>query len=122
MKKMLLGCVAAAAFLAAPSAMAQDIPRLSDFLAGCYRDSGSCKVKLKDYVTAAKTQKIICLKDTSPGEASSELLRWLRSDAAEPLKGQPFDDALYEGATKLYPCADAVMPPPPSEPPANPPQ
>jgi hypothetical protein len=114
MKKIVLGLVAAG-LLAIPSADAQAIPNLSDFLASCFRDASPCKLKLKDYVSAAQAQKIICLpKDVSVTEGSSELLRWLKSDAAQPLKASPFDDALYEGAIKLYPCAtEPVAPPPP---------
>lgn len=125
MKAIWLGC-AAAVFLVLPAAQAQEVPKLRDFLMGCSRDTAPCKLKLKDYVTAANTQKIICLpKDVSTNEASGDVLRWLRSDAAEPLKDAPYDDALFEAATKLYPCAaDSVPPPPPpaAEPSATPPQ
>lgn len=124
MKAMWLGC-AAAVVLLLPAAQAQDVPKLRDFLMSCSRDSGPCKVKLKDYVTAANAQKIICLpKDVSINEAAGDVLRWLRSDVAEPMKESPFDDALFEAATKLYPCAANPVPPPPpaAEPPATPPQ
>jgi len=119
MKKMWLGC--AATLLLVFPAQAQDVPKLRDFLMSCSRDSGPCKLKLKDYVTAANAQKIICLpKDVSINEASGDVLRWLRSDTAEPLKEAPFDDALFDAVTKLYPCAANPVPPPPAEPPAAP--
>jgi hypothetical protein len=121
MKKMVLGCAAAAGllFVAAP---AQNVPKLSEFLLACTRDNAPCKLKLKDYVTAANTQKSICLpKGTSINEGAGELLRWLRSDdtPAAQMKDQPFDDALYEGATKLYPCAPPEPPVAPPAPPAD---
>lgn len=128
MKKMVWGCATAAAFLfvAAP---AQEVPKLSEFLLTCSRDSSACKLKLKDYVTAANSQKSICLpQDVSTTEAAGALLRWLRSDdTPAALKDAPFDDGLYEGATKLYPCVAAVPPPeapaaPPTDQPPAPPQ
>ena len=76
-------------------------------------------MKLKDYVTAANAQKSICLpKDVSTGEGASAVLRWLRSDDTHPatLNDSPFDDALYEASTKLYPCASAVPPETPAAP------
>jgi hypothetical protein len=118
MKKILVACVAlAAVFAAAP---AQNLPKLSEFLSSCYRDSGACRTKLKDYVNAADSQKIICRpKDASVSDAVSEMLRWLRTEENYPatLKDAPFDDALYEAATKLYPCKAETPPPTPVEPP-----
>lgn len=120
MKKILLACAAAAVW--AMPAPAQSMPKLSDFLAGCYRDSGACRVKLKDYIVAGETQKILCRpKDVSVSEAVSDMLRWLRSDETHPasLNDQPFDDGLYEAAIKLFPCQQEAAPPPPP-PPAEP--
>ncbi|MDR3528058.1 MAG: hypothetical protein P4L57_12350 [Rhizomicrobium sp.] len=119
MKKMVLGCAATAALLLV-AAPAQDVPKLSEFLLSCSRDSSACRMKLKDYVTAAVTQKSICLpKDVSVNEGGGDILRWLRSDDTHPaaMRDEPFDDALYEAATKLFPCAP---PPPPEAPPAPP--
>lgn len=119
MKKVFLACaVLGALSVAAP---AQELPTLSQFLSSCYRDSAQCKSKLKDYVRAGTQQNIICLpKDVSESEASSEMLRWLRDATTHPaaLNDGPFDDALFEASTKLYPCAPPPPPPPP--PPADP--
>lgn len=112
---------AAAALFLMPGAGAQDVPALKDFLANCSRDSSECRLRLKDYVTAANAQKSLCLpKDGSVREAGSEILRWLRSDAAAALTDKPYDDALYEASLKLYPCAPA--PAPDAAAPATPPQ
>jgi len=112
MKNILVVCAAAAVLVTA--APAQDLPKLSEFLSGCFRDSTSCRGKLKDYIVAAETQKVICRpKDVSVSDATSDLLRWLRSDEAEPLKDGPYDDALYAAASKLYPCKQEPPPPPP---------
>jgi hypothetical protein len=118
MKKMLVASAACAAMLTA--AGAQNLPTLSEFLSGCYRDATTCKLKLKDYYAAAEQQKVVCRpKDVSINEAVNETLRWLRSDETHSpdLNKVPFDDALYEATTKLYPCAPP--PPPPAEPPAE---
>jgi hypothetical protein len=127
MKNILVALVAGAAMVTAASA--QDLPKLSQFLSSCYRDTGACKVKLKDYVTAAQTQKNICIPEgTSINEAVSETLRWLRSDTthAPTLNEGPFDDGLFAATTTLYPCKEEAPPPPPpaadpSAPPADPP-
>lgn len=120
MKKTVLGAVAALAFVAAPflAASAQDLPKLSDFLSKCARDSATCRTKVKDFVTASVSQKSICLpKDVSVYDAVSETLRWVKaSDTHAPaLNDAPFDDGLYEATTKLYPCAPEP-PAPPAEP------
>lgn len=124
MNKMLLASVAAAVLMTA--APAQEIPTLSQFLLNCSRDNAVCRRKLSDYVTAAKTQNIICLpQGTSIGEAASSTLSWLRSDEADSMKNGPFDDALYAGTTKLFPCKSATPQPPvppPADPSATPPQ
>jgi hypothetical protein len=120
MMKMLLAFVAGAAVVT--SAYAQGLPTLSQFLSGCYRDSGACKMKLKDYVTAAQAQKNICIPEgTSINEAVSETLRWLRSEdtRAPTLKDGPFDDGLFAATTTLYPCKEEAPPPPPPPPPAD---
>lgn len=123
MNKVLLA--SAAAMILITAAPAQEIPTLSQFLSSCYRDSGACRTKMKDYITASETQKIICLpKDVSVSEAISSTLSWLRSDSTHPaaLNDGPFDDALFEATTKLYPCAAPPAPPvpPPAEPSADP--
>ena len=119
MNKMLLASVAAAVL--ATAAPAQEIPTLSQFLMNCSRDSGACRIKLKDYVNAAKSQNIICLpEDTSVNQAVSATMTWLRSDEGDAMKSEPFDDALYAGTTKLFPCKSAT-PQPPVPPPAEPP-
>lgn len=126
MKNILLACAACAAI--AVAAPAQELPTLSQFLSGCYRDSGACKLKLKDYVTAAQSQKNICIPaGTSVNEAVSETLRWLRSDEThkQTLNDGPFDDGLFAATTTLYPCKEEAPPPPPAPPadqPATPPQ
>lgn len=116
MKKMVLGCAAAAALMVGASA--QNVPKLSEFLLSCSRDSGPCKLKVKDFVTAATSQKSICLpKDISISEASTAVLRWLKSDEiTATMKEEAFDDALYDASIKLYPCAPAVPPPEPPPP------
>ena len=114
MKNILVVCAAAAVLVTA--APAQDLPKLSEFLSGCFRDSTSCRGKLKDYIFAAESQKIICRpKDVSVNEASGEMLRWLRSEENYPaaLRDGPYDDALFEAAKKLYPCKQEPPPPPP---------
>lgn len=120
MKKILVACAAVVAFsVAAP---AEGLPKLSDFLSSCYRDNGACRVKLKDYINAGETQKIICRPEgTSVNEAVSEMLSWLRKDENYPaaLKDQPFDDGLYEASQKLYPCKPVEPPPPPPPAPAE---
>ena len=124
MKKTLLG--AALVIVAAPflAASAQDLPKLSDFLSKCSRDSSGCRSKVKDFVTASVSQKSICLpKDVSIYDAVTETLRWVKaSDThAQSLNDAPFDDGLYEATTKLYPCAPPE-PAPPAEPAAPPAQ
>lgn len=119
MNKVLLACAAAAAMLSA--APAEDLPKLSEFLTTCYRDNAACMQKIKNYVEAAKSQKIICLpEDTTVREAANETLSWLRKEENYPaaLKDQPFDDGLYEATSKLYPCKSAE-PQPPVPPPAT---
>ncbi len=114
MKKFLLACAAMAALASAASA--QDVPTLSKFLSECFRDGNVCRMKMKDYVNAAVSQKSMCLpKDVSVNEAAAEILRWLRADDTHPasLNDQAFDDAIYAATLKLYPCA----PPPPAPPP-----
>ncbi len=121
MKKILLACAALAVM--APAASAQGLPTLSQFLSSCYRDASACKLKLKDYVTAAQSQKNICIPDgTSINEAVSDTLRWLRSDETHPatLNDGPFDDGLFAATTTLYPCKEDAPPPPPPPPPADP--
>jgi len=118
MKGIFLASAACAAFLTA--AAAQEMPKLSDFLANCYRDTNYCRVKLKDYLTAAQSQNIVCLpEDTSVGEAANDTLRWLRSSDShdQSLKDAPLDDAFYRATQTLYPCKP---PPPPPPAPAGP--
>jgi hypothetical protein len=120
MKKILLALVAGAAM--AMPASAQGLPTLSQFLSSCYRDTTACRTKLKDYVTAAQSQKNICIPDgTSINEAVSETLHWLRSDTTHPptLNDGPFDDGLFSATTTLYPCKEEAPPPPPPPPPAD---
>lgn len=122
MKTIVLVSVAAAAVLFAASP-AQDLPKLSEFLTSCYRDSILCRNKVRDYVAAADSQHIICRPpDVSINEATSEILDWLRSDSTHPaaLNDAPFDDGLLEAATKLYPCHDATPPAEPAAQPATP--
>ncbi len=121
MKKMLLACAAMVALTSAASA--QDVPTLSKFLSECFRDGNVCRLKMKDYVNAAVSQKSMCLpKDVSVNEAISEMLHWLRADDTHPasLNDQAYDDAIYEASQKLYPCAPPPPPPPPP-PPQDPP-
>ena len=119
MRKILLACAACAAF--ATAAPAQELPKLSQFLMLCYRDSTSCRAKLRDYINAADGQKSICRPaDQSVAEAVGAMLSWLRSDDKHPrnLSDLPYDDALWEGSTALWPCAapEPVPPPAPAEP------
>jgi hypothetical protein len=121
MKKILMACAACAVMVTA--APAQQLPTLSQFLSGCYRDTTACRLKLKDYVTAAQTQKNICIPDgTSINEAVSETLRWLRADNthAPAMDDGPFDDGLFTATTTLYPCKEEAPPPPPPPPAADP--
>ena len=123
MKKVLLASVALAAMAAmGAAASAQDLPKLSEFLASCYRDNTACTQKIKTYVEAAKNQNFICVPgDVATWEAASATLRWLRNQANYPasLNDQPFDDGLYEATTKIYPCKTEATPPPPVPPPAE---
>lgn len=122
MKKILLVLVAGAAMVTPASA--QELPTLSQFLASCSRDTGACKVKLKDYVTAAQSQQNICIPDgVSINQAVSETLRWLKYDTtrAPTLKDGPFDDGLFAATTTLYPCKEEAPPPPPPPPADQPP-
>lgn len=121
MKKVFWACLATAALSAA--APAQELPKLSEFLSGCYRDNTACMQKIKNYIEAAKNQKIICLpSDVSIRGASSDTLSWLRKDANVPqsLADQPFDEGLYEATSKLYPCKSEEPSAPPVPPPAEP--
>lgn len=122
MKKVFWACVAAIALTA--SAPAEELPKLSEFLLSCYRDNTTCMQKIKNYIEAAKSQKMICLpSDLSVREAALDTLSWLRKDANVPesLSNAPFDDGLYEASTKLYPCK-SEEPQPPVPPPATPSQ
>lgn len=117
--KMVFGILAACAAFAV-AAPAQDLPKLSEFLASCARDQTQCSQKIKNYVEAAKTQKIICLpEDVSVREGSSATLSWLRSsdNITDQMRQEPFDDALYAATTKLYPCK-SEEPQPPVPPPS----
>lgn len=117
MMKSLPGLAAGAALLVS-AAWAQAVPTLTEFRLACGRDSSTCRLKVRDFVNASVSQKTICLpKDTSINEATSQLQNWMRSDAAEPLKGEAYDDALYEGSNKLFPCAPPEQPPAPPAPP-----
>jgi hypothetical protein len=119
MKKVLgFFAVCAAITVAAP---AQDLPKLSEFLMTCARDQMQCSQKIKNYVEASKTQKIICLPDdVSVREGASATLSWLRSsdNVSDQMRQEPFDDALYEATTKLYPCKSEEEPQPPVPPPS----
>lgn len=120
MLKSVLG-IAVGTVLLVSAAPAQPMPKLTEFLLSCSRDSGPCRAKVKDFVTASVTQKAICLpKDVSINQATSEAQSWLRSDAAQPLREQPYDDALFEGVSKLYPCAPPEPAPVPPAAPATP--
>jgi len=116
MKNILLACTALAVF--AGSAPAQDLPSLSSFLMQCARDTTVCRAKMRDYITAADTQHSICRPaDQSVGEAASALLSWLRSDQRpDSLSNAPYDDALWQGASTMWPCKPAEPPPPPPAP------
>jgi hypothetical protein len=123
MKKVLWASVAVVA-LSVP-APAEELPKLSEFLTVCYRDNTACMQKIKNYIEAAKSQKIICLPaDTSVREAAADTLSWLRKDdnVTPALAASPFDDGLYEATTKLYPCKSEQPAQPPVPPPAEPPQ
>jgi len=128
MKKAVLGCFAVAAMVfSVPQTMfvasAQDLPKLSEFLAKCYRDSASCKNRTKDFVAASVSQKSICLpKDVSINEAVSETLRWVKAEDTHPaaMNDAPYDDALYAATTKLYPCEPPVAEPAPAAEPVPP--
>jgi hypothetical protein len=116
MRRILLVCAAAAAFVMA--APAQEVPKLSVFLGNCFRDANTCRMKLKDYIRASDTQHIICRsEDMSFNEASGDMLHWLRDKAAndQALNEAPIDDAFYQASIALWPCK------PPPEPPAAPP-
>jgi hypothetical protein len=121
MKKVFWACLAAATLSAA--APAQELPKLTEFLSSCTRDNTTCMQKIKNYIEAAKNQKMICLPaDVSVRSASSGTLSWLRKDANVPqsLADQPFDEGLYEATSKLYPCKSEEEPPaPPVPPPAE---
>ncbi|GAA0548769.1 hypothetical protein FHS83_001035 [Rhizomicrobium palustre] len=110
MKTFLIASAALSVVLLA-SASAQSIPTLSEYLTACTRDTTTCRLKMKDYVVNALAAKVICLpKNVSETDAGSEMLSWLRSSAADKLSKEPYDDALYEAAVKLYPCGDAAKP------------
>ena len=114
MKKLLLAFAAVVAL--ASAAPAQDLPPLSKFLSTCFREGNTCRMNVKDFVTAAVSQNSMCLpKDVSVTDATSEILHWLRADDTHPasLNDTPYDDAIYEATQKLYPCAP---PPPPPQP------
>lgn len=113
MKKILLACAALVAF--AGPAPAQELPTLSAFLTNCYHDNTVCRAKMRDYVNAADRQKSICRPaDQSVNEAGSALLSWLRSDARpESMSDEPYDEALWTGASTMWPCKAPDPPPPP---------
>ena len=115
MKKILLACAALVAF--AGSAPAQELPTLSRFLMDCSHDATVCRAKMKDYINAADAQKSICRPaDQTVSEAATALLSWLHSDSRpESLGEQPYDDALWQGASGMWPC----QPPPPPAAPAD---
>jgi hypothetical protein len=118
MKRFLMACAACAAFVTA--APAQDMPTLSAFLGNCYRDANACRLKMKDYITASDTQHIICRPaDMSVNDAASQTMHWLRADDThdKSLNNAPFDDALFQATTTLWPC---TPPPPPPAPPPEP--
>ena len=120
MKKILLACAAFAALVSA--APAQELPKLSQFLSSCYRDPTICRAKLRDYINAADTQKSICRPaDQSVGEASSDMLSWLRSDDKHDasLNDAPYDDGLWAAASTLWPCTPTEQPPAPQAAPSN---
>ncbi len=118
MKTFLMACAVCVAVI--PAAEAQGLPTLSQFLSSCTRDGTACRIKLKDYVTAAQSQQNICVPEgTSMTDAAAATLRWLRSDETHPksLNEGPFDDGLFTATQALYPCKEAAPPPPP--PPAD---
>lgn len=110
MMKMLLAGAACAALMAAGAAQAQSLPTLSQFLLSCTKDAVTCRNKLRDYVTAADQQKMICRPaDQSTYEAASEMLHYLRETAArnDALDNGPYDDALWQAASTMWPCPPA---------------
>jgi hypothetical protein len=120
--KKVLG-VMAVLLATATAAPAEELPKLSEFLMSCTRDVTQCSQKVKNYVEAAKNQKLICLpEDVSVREASNATLSWLRSsdNVSEQLRQGPFDDGLYEATNALYPCKSAETAQPPVPPPAEP--
>jgi hypothetical protein len=120
MKKILLACAACAALVTA--APAQELPKLSSFLSMCYRDSTTCRAKLRDYINAADTQKSICRPaDQSVSEAVGDMLSWLRSDDKHDasITDAPYDDAFWAAASTLWPCTQPEPVPEPQPAPEN---
>lgn len=106
MKKMLLACAAFAA-IAIMDAQAADIPKLSEFLLLCERSPAQCRSKIRDYITAADNQKLICRpKDQSMHDAVYKTLYWLRDKGIDndKLEGEPYDDALWTAISTMWPC------------------
>jgi hypothetical protein len=115
MKRILLACAACAVL--ASAAPAQELPKLSQFLSLCYRDSTTCRAKLRDYIAAADAQKSICRPSgQSVNEATNDMLSWLRSDEKHDasLNEAAYDDALWAASSSLWPCTppDAAPAPP----------
>lgn len=106
MRPIVLAC-AFAVIAAAPETRAADVQTLSAFIHDCDRSEVVCRAKLRDYLTAAETQHMICRPEgDSLNESVSEMLRWLRHDGSEndDLYRGPYDDALWAAASTLWPC------------------
>jgi hypothetical protein len=118
MMKYVLACLAASAVLATATP-AQPLPKLSEFLTSCYRDATTCRGKIRDFVTTADAQHVICRpQDISVNQSISDILAWLRSDSTHPdaLNEEPFDEGLAQATDALYRCREAAAPAAPAEP------
>jgi len=104
--------LAIAACAVAVSPARAEVQKFSTFMRECVRDEITCRVKLRDYVTAADQQKLICLpQDVSISQAVSEAMSWLRHTGDKYDDG-PYDDALWAAISTLYPCTPAPGPEP----------
>ncbi len=111
MKKILVAG-AACALMIMP-ARAEPLPTLSKFLSECYRDTTTCRAKMRDYVIAGDTQKSFCRpKDQSVSSGVSDMLSWLRDSEKHPeLSTQPYDDGFWAAASTLWKCEDPAAEP-----------
>lgn len=105
MSRMLAGVVGVGLLIAGSGAAASD--PLSAYLNDCQANGPRCMNRVTDVIENGRNSHYICVpKETTTADAVQQEVKWLLQTAQDrpAFADTSMEDALWDGATRLWPC------------------